>query len=43
MIYADTKMLRIYDWAKRHLGVSDQLGSRILGFSDRLRRKGPKR
>jgi hypothetical protein len=43
MIYADTKMLRIYDWAKRHLGVSDQLGSRILGYSDRLRRKGPKR
>lgn len=42
MIYADTKMLRIYDWAKRNLGVSDQLGSKILGYSDRLRRKGPK-
>ncbi len=40
MIYADTRMLRVYDWAKRHLGVSDQTGSKILAFRDRFRRKG---
>ena len=40
LIYADTRMLRVYDWAKRRLGVSDQAASRVLGFSDRLRRKG---
>ncbi len=42
MIYADTKMLRAYDWAKRHLGISDQTAGKILGFGDRLRRRGPK-
>jgi Rps23 Pro-64 3,4-dihydroxylase Tpa1-like proline 4-hydroxylase len=41
-IYADTKMLRAYDWAKRHLGVSDQMASKILGYGDRIRRRGPK-
>ena len=40
VIYADTQMLRAYDWAKRHLGISDQTASKILGFRDRLRRKG---
>ncbi len=39
-IYADTQMLRAYDWAKRHLGLSDQTASKVLGFRDRLRRKG---
>jgi hypothetical protein len=42
MIYADTQMLRAFDWMKRHLGVSDQLGSKILGMGDRLRRRGSK-
>ena len=42
MIYADTKMLRVYDWMKRHLGVSDQAAGRILAFRDRLWRRGPK-
>ncbi len=40
LIYADTRMLRAYDWAKRHLGVSDQTGSKILAFRDRFRRNG---
>jgi hypothetical protein len=38
--HPDTKMLRVCDWAKRRLGVSDQAASRVLGFSDRLRRQG---
>ena len=42
MIYADKQMLRVYDWAKRHLGLSDQTASKILGYRDRLRRRGPK-
>jgi Rps23 Pro-64 3,4-dihydroxylase Tpa1-like proline 4-hydroxylase len=42
LIYADTRMLRVYDWAKRRLGVSDQTGSRVLAFCDRFRRKGHK-
>ncbi len=41
MIYADTKMLGIYDWAKRHLGVSDQAAGKLLRLGDRLRRRGP--
>jgi Rps23 Pro-64 3,4-dihydroxylase Tpa1-like proline 4-hydroxylase len=41
MIYADTQMLRVFDWAKRHLGVSDATASRLLGYRDRLlRRRG---
>ncbi|MGD0314151.1 MAG: 2OG-Fe(II) oxygenase [Acidimicrobiales bacterium] len=40
VIYADTQMLRAYDWTKRHLGISDQTASKILGYRDRLRRKG---
>lgn len=39
LIRADTKMLRIYDWAKRHLGISDQTASRLLGSRDRLFRR----
>ena len=42
VIYADTMMLRAYDWAKRHLGVSDQTASKILGYGDRIRRRGSK-
>ena len=41
-IYADKQMLRAYDWAKRHLGISDQTASKMLGFRDRLRRKSHK-
>ena len=36
MIYADKQMLRVYDWMKRHLGVSDQAASRMLAFRDKL-------
>jgi hypothetical protein len=32
-------MLRAYDWAKRHLGISDELASKLLGYRDRIRRK----
>jgi len=42
MIYADTQMLRVYDWMKRHLGVSDQAASKLLAFRDRLFRRHPK-
>ena len=39
LIYADKQMLRAYDWAKRHLGISDELASKLLGYRDRVRRK----
>jgi Rps23 Pro-64 3,4-dihydroxylase Tpa1-like proline 4-hydroxylase len=42
LIFADTQMLRAYDWAKRHLGLSDQVASKVLGYRDRFRRKGAK-
>jgi Rps23 Pro-64 3,4-dihydroxylase Tpa1-like proline 4-hydroxylase len=42
VIYADKQMLRIYDWTKRKLGISDQTASKILGYSDKLRRRGSK-
>lgn len=42
LIYADTQMLRAFDWTKRHLGTSDQTASKILGYRDRIRRKGTK-
>jgi Rps23 Pro-64 3,4-dihydroxylase Tpa1-like proline 4-hydroxylase len=41
LIYADKQMLRGYDWAKRRLGLSDQMASRLLAFRDRVRRRGP--
>ena len=41
LIYADKQVLRAYDWAKRRLGLSDQVASRALAFRDRLRRRGP--
>ncbi len=40
MIYADKQMLRGFDWAKRHLGVSDQTASNLLRLRDRIRRRG---
>jgi hypothetical protein len=42
VIFADTQMIRAYDWGKRHLGISDQTASKILGFRDRFRRRGSK-
>jgi hypothetical protein len=39
LIYADTKMLRAYDWVKRRFGISDQAASKLLGYRDRLRRR----
>ena len=38
-IFVDRQMLRAYDWAKRHLGISDELASKLLGYRDRIRRK----
>jgi 2-oxoglutarate-Fe(II)-dependent oxygenase superfamily protein len=40
LIYADKQMLRAYDWAKRRLGISDHLASKLLSYRDRVRRKG---
>jgi 2OG-Fe(II) oxygenase superfamily len=41
LIFADKQMLRIYDWAKRHLGISDELASKLLGYRVRRRRQNP--
>ncbi len=41
LIFADKQILRGYDWAKRHLGISDELASKVLGYRDRIQRKGP--
>jgi hypothetical protein len=38
-IFADKQILRIYDWSKRRLGVSDELAHKVLAFVDRFRRK----
>ena len=40
LIFADNQVLRCYDWLKRRLGISDELGSKLLGFRNRSRRKG---
>ena len=40
-IYADKQMLRLYDWSKRRLGVSDQAASKLLGLREFLRRRSP--
>jgi len=37
VIFADKHVLRAYDWAKRHLGLSDRSVSRFMGPFDRLR------
>jgi hypothetical protein len=42
LIFADKQLLRGYDWAKRHLGISDELASKLLGYRDRIRQKGRK-
>jgi hypothetical protein len=42
LIYADTRMLRAYDWTKRHFGISDHTASKLLGYRDRLWRRGTK-
>lgn len=39
LIFADTQMLRAYDWMKRHLGLSDQFASKVLASRDRFRRR----
>jgi hypothetical protein len=41
LIFGDKQMLRAYDWAKRHLGLSDDLASKLLGYRNRRRRKNP--
>jgi len=40
-IWADKQVLRIYDFAKRKLGLSDDFAQKVLAFGDRLRRKSP--
>ena len=40
-IWADKLALRSYDWAKRHLGLSDDFAQKVLAVTDRVRRKGP--
>jgi Rps23 Pro-64 3,4-dihydroxylase Tpa1-like proline 4-hydroxylase len=40
-IWADKLLLRAYDWAKRHLGLSDDLAQKLLAGTDRFRRKHP--
>jgi hypothetical protein len=40
LIFADTQMLRAYDWMKRHLGLSDRFASKLLAYRDKFRRKG---
>jgi Rps23 Pro-64 3,4-dihydroxylase Tpa1-like proline 4-hydroxylase len=39
LIYLDKQALRLYDWTKRRLGLSDQAASTLLRQRDRLRRK----
>jgi hypothetical protein len=39
LIFADTRLLRTYDWVKRHLGISDDFASKLLAYRDRFRRK----
>lgn len=38
-IYADKQLLRIFDWSKRHLGISDETVKGLLGRVEQLRRK----
>ena len=40
-IWADKQILRVYDWTKRHLGLSDDFAQKVLRVTDRIRRKGP--
>ena len=38
-ILADKQVLRFYDWAKRHLGISDDFAYKVLQRVERFRRK----
>jgi hypothetical protein len=42
LIYADKQLLRAYDWAKRHLGISDKTAFKILERLDRTRHRNPR-
>jgi hypothetical protein len=42
LIYADKQVLRLYDRAKRRLGLSDQTASRLLARLERLRHGKPR-
>jgi hypothetical protein len=39
VIYLDKQALRVYDWSKRHLKLSDSSVSGLLRGLERLRRK----
>lgn len=41
LIFADKQALRGFDWAKRHLGLSNDVATRLLGFVERLRGNRP--
>ncbi|MGA2837611.1 MAG: 2OG-Fe(II) oxygenase [Acidimicrobiales bacterium] len=41
VIWADKQVLRSYDWAKRHLGLSDEFAQKVLAVTDRFRKKSP--
>ncbi len=41
VIWADKQALRSYDWAKRHLGLSDEFAQKVLTVTDRFRKKSP--
>lgn len=40
-IWTDKQILRVYDSAKRKLGLSDDFAQKVLAFTDRFRRKSP--
>jgi len=42
LIYADKRVLRAYDWAKRRLGISDRAAFTLLERLDRARRRKPR-
>jgi 2OG-Fe(II) oxygenase superfamily len=39
LVYLDKQALRVYDWAKRRLGVSDQAASRLFKGVERIQRR----
>jgi len=40
VIYVDKQILRGYDFARRHLGLSDHTAGKLLGLPGRIRRRG---
>jgi hypothetical protein len=40
-IWTDKQILRVYDLAKRKLGLSDNFAQKVLALTDRVRRKSP--